>query len=131
MRKTKNYTPRTPDDLLDITSRRNSKSESFYQKVYEVVRQIPKGKVTTYGSIAQALGALTSSRLVGYALNSIPQDNNIPAQRVINHAGELSGAHHFGGYERMRWLLESEGVVFKGDKVDLNSHFWDPDERNK
>ncbi len=114
------------DDLIDLPSRKKIKSLSFYQKVYEIVRNIPKGKVTTYGAIAETIGMKSSSRLVGQALRSMLPEMDIPAQRVINHAGLLSGAHQFGGYERMRWLLESEGVIFKGDGVDMERHFWKP-----
>ena len=114
------------DDLIDLPSRKNPKSLSFYEKVYGIVRKIPKGKVTTYGAIAETIGMKSSSRLVGQALRSMPSEMDIPAQRVINHAGLLSGAHQFGGYERMRWLLESEGVKFKGDGVDMEKHFWKP-----
>ena len=114
------------DDLLDLSVSKNKENLSFYEKVYEIVRQIPKGKVTTYGAIAETIGMKSSSRLVGQALKSMPPEMGIPAQRVINHAGLLSGAHQFGGYERMRWLLEREGVKFKGDGVDMEKHFWKP-----
>ena len=113
-------------DLIDLSTRKNTPSLSFYEKVYEIVRQIPKGKVTTYGAIAETLGMKSSSRLVGQALRSMPDGMELPAQRVINHAGLLSGAHQFGGYERMRWLLEREGVLFKGNGVDMDKHFWQP-----
>ena len=113
-------------DLSERPPRKNTGSFSFYEKVYEIVRKIPKGKVTTYGAIAETIGMKSSSRLVGQALKSMPPDIDIPAQRVINHVGLLSGAHQFGGYERMRWLLESEGVKFKGDGVDMERHFWKP-----
>ena len=114
------------DDLIDLPSHKNTRSLSFYQKVYEIVREIPKGKVTTYGAIAETIGMKSSSRLVGQALRSMPPEMDIPAQRVINHAGLLTGSHQFGGYERMRWLLEKEGVVFKEDGVDMMNHFWKP-----
>ena len=125
IKKNKNKTKRS-DDLLDLSSRKNTGSLSFYEKVYEIVRQIPKGKVTTYGAIAETIGMKSSSRLVGQALRSMPPEMGIPAQRVINHAGLLTGAHQFGGYERMRWLLEREGVAFKGDSVVMEKHFWQP-----
>ena len=126
MVKKKKKTLKRSDDLIDISSGKHNKSISFYEKVYEIVRNIPKGKVTTYGAIAETIGMKSSSRLVGQALKSMPSEMNIPAQRVINHAGLLSGAHQFGGYERMRWLLEKEGVKFKGDGVDIEKHFWKP-----
>jgi methylated-DNA-protein-cysteine methyltransferase-like protein len=114
------------NDLIERSPRKNTGSLSFYGKVYEIVSRIPKGKVTTYGAIAETIGMKSSSRLVGQALRSMPPEMDIPAQRVINHAGLLSGAHQFGGYERMRWLLEKEGVKFRGDGVDMEKHFWKP-----
>ena len=122
----KKITTKRSDDLLDLQSRKNTVSSSFYEKVYDIVRHIPKGMVTTYGAIAETIGMKSSSRLVGQALKSLPREMNIPAQRVINHVGLLSGAHQFGGYDRMRWLLEKEGVKFKGDRVDMEKHFWKP-----
>lgn len=98
----------------------------FYARVYEIVEQIPIGKVTTYGAIAEVLGMKGSSRMVGQALSALPEDSDVPAQRVINRIGALSGAHHFGGYERMRAMLRREGVSFKGELVDMEKHFWDP-----
>jgi methylated-DNA-protein-cysteine methyltransferase-like protein len=112
-------------DLIDEKHSRKS-PVSFYEKVYEIVRRIPKGKVTTYGAIAETIGMKSSSRLVGQALRSLPPETDIPAQRVINRAGLLTGAHQFGGYERMRWILEREGVSFKGDAVDMKKYFWKP-----
>lgn len=102
------------------------KKPGFYENVYEIVRQIPKGKVTTYGAIAEVIGMKGSSRLVGQALKSVPPESEIPAQRVINRAGLLTAAHHFGGYDRLRWILEREGVVFKGEGVDMEKCFWKP-----
>lgn len=103
-----------------------SRSLTFYQRVYAIVEQIPKGKVTTYGAIAETLGMKRSSRMVGQALNAVTEGLDIPAQRVINRIGALTGAHHFGGYERMRKLLEKEGVTFKKELVDMQKHFWHP-----
>lgn len=102
------------------------REQTFYDKVYAVVLQIPKGKVTSYGAIAKKLGMRSSARLVGHAMAAVPEDVDVPAHRVINSVGALSGAHKFGGYERMRWLLEQEGVTFKGEKVDMKKHFWEP-----
>jgi methylated-DNA-protein-cysteine methyltransferase-like protein len=104
------------------------KSANFYQKVYAIVEQIPVGKVTTYGAIAETLGMKGSSRQVGQALNSIPKDMEVPAQRVINRIGALSGAHHFGGYDIMRRLLRKEGVTFEAELVNIEKHFWHPSE---
>lgn len=107
------------------------KSEpGFYDKVYEIALRIPKGKVTSYGAIAETLGMKSSARLVGHAMAAVPEDLGVPAHRVINSAGALSGAHKFGGYERMRWLLEREGVKFRGEKVDMKLHFWHPKEKS-
>jgi methylated-DNA-protein-cysteine methyltransferase related protein len=99
---------------------------NFYAKVYAIVEQIPLGKVTTYGAIAEEIGMKGSSRMVGQALGALSEGSGIPAQRVINRIGALSGAHHFGGYERMRSMLRREGVTFKKELVDMEKHFWDP-----
>ncbi len=96
-----------------------------FQKVYEIVRQIPKGKVTTYGQIACLIGNPRLSRAVGYALHINPEPGVIPCHRVVNRFGGLSEAFAFGGENQQRILLESEGVVFLPDgRVDLQSHFW-------
>lgn len=116
------------DKALESASKSVATSKTFYQKVYAVVEQIPLGKVTTYGAIAETLGMKRSSRMVGQALGAIPEGYDLPAQRVINRIGALSGAHQFGGYERMRRLLEREGVKFKGELVDMEQHFWHPSE---
>ncbi|HWF43613.1 MAG TPA: MGMT family protein [Candidatus Kapabacteria bacterium] len=117
-----------PDVIESIFEPRGQKNTpTFYHKVYAIVEQIPRGKVTTYGAIAEILGMKRSSRMVGQALNAIPEGFDIPAQRVINRIGALSGAHHFGGYERMRKMLEREGVTFKGELVDMEKHFWKPE----
>lgn len=102
-------------------------TSDFWTRVYAVVRRIPEGRVTTYGRIARALGAARSARMVGWALNSLPADSDVPAHRVVNRNGQLSGAHHFGPPEVMRHLLEEEGVTFvSDDAVDLAVHLWDP-----
>lgn len=100
----------------------------FFQRVHNLVRQIPFGKVTTYGHIAAALGARSSSRMVGWALNGVPVDDrlNIPCHRVVNRLGELSGKLHFETPFVMRERLEAEGVRFIGDAVDLQAHLWIP-----
>lgn len=98
----------------------------FYDKVYEVVRQIPYGKVTSYGAIANVLGAKRSARLVGYAMNNA-HDKNVPAHRVVNRNGLLTGKHHFQGTHLMQQLLESEGLIVKNDQIqNFESVFWDP-----
>ena len=110
----------------EVELRLPKKKPNFYAKVYEIVEQIPEGKVTTYGAIAEVLGMKRSSRMVGQALGALPEGSDVPAQRVINRIGALSGAHHFGGYERMRSMLKREGVTFKGELVDMEKHFWNP-----
>jgi methylated-DNA-protein-cysteine methyltransferase-like protein len=114
------------DDLIETKQKKKS-PPSFYDKVYEIVRQIPKGKVTTYGSIAEVIGMKGSARLVGQALRSMPPESDIPAQRVINRQGLLSAAHQFGGYDKLRWMLEREGVKFKAEGVDMEECFWKPE----
>lgn len=101
-------------------------TEDFYSRVHEVVLRIPVGRVTTYGAIAKYLGAAMSSRMVGYALNSVADDSSIPCHRVVNRNGELSGKMHFATPTLMYDLLVSEGIHFKGAAVDIRKHFWDP-----
>lgn len=103
-------------------------NESFFQKVYEVVRQIPYGRVTSYGAIAGYLGTGGSARMVGWAMNSSHKSAvNIPAHRVVNRNGLLTGKHHFGGPDVMKQLLESEGIRVVDDKIiDFDMKFWDP-----
>jgi O-6-methylguanine DNA methyltransferase len=103
-------------------------SSDFYERVYSVVKTIPVGMVTTYGHIAAALGARSSSRLVGWALNAVALSDrtDIPCHRVVNRLGELSGKQHFETPFVMRERLEAEGVSFIGDAVDLSKHLWIP-----
>jgi methylated-DNA-protein-cysteine methyltransferase related protein len=104
------------------------RSEDYFERVWDVVAQIPLGRVTTYGAIAAHLGLKSGARMVGWALNkTIDLDHrNIPAHRVVNRLGELSGAIHFG-QNVMRERLLQEGVIFRDDHcVDLEGHFWDP-----
>lgn len=97
----------------------------IFQKVYEIVRQIPRGKVTTYGQIACLIGNPRLSRAVGYALHVNPEPGVIPCHRVVNRFGGLSEAFAFGGENQQRILLEREGVLFLPDgRVDLQAHFW-------
>lgn len=105
---------------------------NFYEKVYEVVKKIPQGRVTSYGAIARYLGSSGSSRMVGWALNNSHNLGNIPAQRVVNRIGMLTGKHHFGGSTAMQQLLEIEGVKIKENQVqDFKELFWDPSEELK
>ena len=102
-------------------------NHDFFKRVYEVVKQIPYGKVTTYGAIARKIGAPKSARMVGYALNASFNEEDIPAHRVVNRKGLLTGKHHFQGTNLMQQLLESEGIQIKDHVVqDFKDHFWDP-----
>jgi O-6-methylguanine DNA methyltransferase len=106
-----------------------AQSTDFFQRVYEVVRQIPAGKVTTYGHIAAFLGARSSARMVGFAMNAVTHDAralDVPAHRVVNRIGALTGRMHFETPFVMRERLESEGVTFVGDCVDMQRHLWEP-----
>ncbi|MCA9832878.1 MAG: MGMT family protein [Thermomicrobiales bacterium] len=97
----------------------------FAERVYAVVRLIPEGSVTSYGAIARALGSPRGARMVGWAMNHCP--DGLPAHRVVNRAGVLTGAIHFVPGEEMRRRLEEEGVTFVDDiTVDMREHFWDP-----
>ena len=102
-------------------------SKDFFQKVYEVVKMIPPGRVSTYGLIAKYLGSAKSSRVVGYAMNASHQNSDIPAHRVVNRLGILTGKHHFSGTTLMKNLLESEGVKIQNDRVlNFKKVVWDP-----
>ena len=104
------------------------KTENFFEKVYEVVRLIPYGKVTTYGSIAKYLGAARSARMVGWAMNNSHNlSKGVPAHRVVNRKGLLTGKHHFGGTNLMQQLLENEGIIVIENQIqELEKVFWDP-----
>ena len=104
------------------------KDESFFELVYEVARQIPKGKVTSYGAIAACLGTKSSARMVGWAMNGAGRIKpKVPAHRVVNRIGMLSGKHHFSPPGSMEKSLKKEGIKVKNDKiVDFEKHFWDP-----
>lgn len=102
-------------------------TENFFQKVYAVAAQIPYGKVTSYGAIAKYLGAARSSRMVGWAMNGAGSHSEVPAHRVVNRVGLLTGKHHFPQTNLMQQLLENEGIQIKEDKVvNFKKHFWDP-----
>jgi methylated-DNA-protein-cysteine methyltransferase-like protein len=105
------------------------REENFFELVYEVARQIPKGRVTSYGAIANCLGTKLSARMVGWAMNGAGKVKpKVPAHRVVNRLGILSGKHHFGG-DKMELLLKKEGVKVKDDTVvDFEKLFWDPSE---
>ena len=105
-----------------------SRHYSFFENVWDVVRQIPKGRVTTYGAIGAYLGAKSSARMVGWAMNSsFVVKPKVPAQRVINRNGMLSGKAHFATPTLMQELLEKDGIKVENDKVvDFSKLFWDP-----
>lgn len=102
--------------------------EGFFERVYEVVRQIPAGRVTSYGAIARYLGSAGSARMVGWAMNqSHSYHEFVPAHRVVNRVGLLTGKHHFGGPNVMREILENEGAVIEDDRIiNFLELFWDP-----
>ena len=100
----------------------------FFEKVYEVVKLIPEGRITTYGAIAKCIGSPQASRMVGWAMNSsFSSKVYIPAHRVVNRNGMLTGKHHFDTAETMEILLEIEGIEVENDKIlNFSEHFWDP-----
>lgn len=102
---------------------------NFFDSVYIVTKQIPYGRVTSYGAIAKFLGAARSARMVGWALNASHKMEDVPAHRVVNRKGLLTGKFHFDGTNLMQQLLESEGVkVVDNQIVDFEKYFWDPKE---
>jgi len=103
-------------------------SDNFFERVYSIARLIPFGRVTNYGSIAKYLGAARSARMVGWAMNnSHNQIEEVPAHRVVNKKGLLTGKHHFEGTNLMQQLLENEGIVVINNQIqDLEKVFWDP-----
>ncbi len=105
-------------------------SKDFFQRVYEVVKRIPPGRVTSYGAIARYLGTGRSARMVGWAMNqSHTQPDVIPAHRVVNRNGMLTGKHFFGGENVMQELLEAEGLLIDDDQIlNFRERFWDPAE---
>jgi methylated-DNA-protein-cysteine methyltransferase-like protein len=108
-----------------------SHTDNFFERVYAIVRQIPYGKVTSYGAIAKALGTARSARMVGWAMNASHHLEDVPAHRVVNRKGLLSGKHHFEGTNLMQQLLESEGIKVKNNQIiAFENHFWDPNQNN-
>lgn len=102
-------------------------NDNFFERVYTVVKQIPYGKVTSYGAIAKVLGAARSARMVGWAMNAAHNLDDVPAHRVVNRKGMLTGKHHFDGTNLMQQLLESEGVVIENNQiVNFEDVFWEP-----
>lgn len=107
--------------------KKETNRENFFERVYDVVKQIPEGKVTSYGAIAKAIGAARSARMVGYAMNASHDREDIPAHRVVNRKGLLTGKFHFEGTNLMQQLLENEGIkVVENKIVDFEKHFWEP-----
>tara|TARA_B100001175_G_scaffold305774_1_gene303161 strand:+ start:1179 stop:1514 length:336 start_codon:yes stop_codon:yes gene_type:complete len=99
----------------------------FFDQVYAVVQKIPIGRITSYGAIALYLGHPQSARMVGYAMNASHHRPDVPAHRVVNRNGMLTGKHHFHGSKLMQQLLESEGLMLKNDQIiDFEDFFWDP-----
>lgn len=106
----------------------SDKSDNFFERVYAVARKIPYGKVTSYGAIAKTLGAVRSARMVGWAMNASHDFEDVPAHRVVNRNGLLTGKHHFEGTNLMQQLLENEGIVVKDNQIiDFDKHFWTPE----
>ncbi len=102
-------------------------NDNFFEKVYTITKQIPFGRVTSYGAIAKCLGAPRSARMVGWALNTSRLNNDVPAHRVVNRQGMLTGKHHFEGTNLMQQLLENEGVKVSNHQVEnFKIIFWDP-----
>ncbi|MCF8462076.1 MAG: MGMT family protein [Flavobacteriales bacterium] len=106
----------------------NSKKDGFFKDVWDVARLIPKGRVTSYGAIAKYLGSPGAARMVGWAMNACSASQEpVPAQRVVNRIGMLSGKSHFQGHNLMQELLESEGVKVENNQVvEFEKLFWDP-----
>lgn len=103
-------------------------NDNFFERVYILVRQIPYGKVTSYGAIAKVLGAARSARMVGWAMNAAHNLEDVPAHRVVNRKGLLTGKHHFDGTNLMQQLLESEGVVVENNQImNFEAVFWTPE----
>lgn len=104
-------------------------NDSFFERVYAVARQIPYGRVTSYGAIAKHLGMAKSARMVGWAMNASGSQNDVPAHRVVNRKGLLTGKHHFEGTNLMQQLLENEGIAVINNQIqEFEKHFWNPSE---
>lgn len=104
-----------------------SKSENYFDQVFQVVRLIPAGRVTSYGAIANYLGLKSGARMVGYAMNASHGQKDVPAHRVVNRNGMLTGKHHFSGPNEMEELLKKEGIRVEKDHIlDFETYFWDP-----
>jgi methylated-DNA-protein-cysteine methyltransferase related protein len=119
---------RVAREKLSVLKPSGTKEDSFFDLVHEVARQIPKGRVTSYGAIAACLGTRGSSRMVGWAMMAVHRTGvAVPAHRVVNRNGLLTGRHHYSPPEKMQQLLEKEGVQIKDNQVqDFAKRFWDP-----
>ncbi len=109
------------------TNTSSGAENNFFDRVYEVARRIPYGRVTSYGAIARCLGAARSARMVGWAMNASHGKDDIPAHRVVNRKGLLTGKHHFDGTNLMQQLLENEGIEVIDNQIQgFDAIFWDP-----
>lgn len=100
---------------------------NFFEKVYAIARQIPEGRITSYGAIAKCIGSPQSARMVGWAMNASHNQEDMPAHRVVNRKGLLTGKHHFEGTNLMQQLLENEGIVVIENQIqNFEEIFWDP-----
>ncbi len=103
--------------------------QNFFEKVYQVVKQIPEGRVSSYGAIARSIGSPQSARMVGWAMNASHNIEDVPAHRVVNRLGLLTGKHHFDGTNLMQQLLENEGVEVIDNQIQrFDEIFWDPNQ---
>lgn len=105
----------------------NDKHKDFFESVFQVVKLIPEGRVTSYGAIAKYLGSARSSRMVGWAMNASHKIDGIPAHRVVNRNGLLTGKMHFNDPDEMERKLQAEGISVKNDQIlNFSNHYWDP-----
>jgi methylated-DNA-protein-cysteine methyltransferase-like protein len=115
-----------------MISRLSDTTKDFFEQVYAVVKEIPEGRVTSYGAIAKYLGTKKSSRMVGWAMNACHNRPEIPAHRVVNRNGLLTGKRHFFSPNDMQNRLEKDGLKVVSDQImDFKLHFWDPEEELK
>ncbi|MEM6380717.1 MAG: MGMT family protein [Bacteroidota bacterium] len=112
---------------MGVKEKTNESEANFFERVYKVARLIPYGRVTSYGAIAKTIGAARSARMVGWAMNACDGRDDVPAHRVVNRKGILTGKHHFQGTNLMQQLLESEGVKVIDNQIqEFDKIFWDP-----
>lgn len=110
-------------------SKSKTNHDNLFDLIFEIVRHIPSGRVTSYGAIAKCIGTISSARIVGWAMHAAGRYPDVPAHRVVNSQGLLTGKHHFGKPDMMEKLLKKEGVMVVNDKVkDFKNVFWDPAE---